>query len=263
MNTTMKVLRYELRDVVRSRALLLYGMFFVGATELLFRFGGGQSRALLSLGSVTLLVVPLISIVLGTMFVYNSREFNELLLSQPVNRRQLFGGLYIGLALPMAAAFLVGVLVPVLIRGIADPATAMIVLTLCIAGVFLTGIFTALAFAIAFRFEDRIRGMGMALLVWILLAVVYDALVLVAANAFHAYPLERPLLALMLLNPVDLARIVLMLNFDVSALMGYTGAVFREFFGGPLGLSVAIAALTLWLAAPIAFGLRVFMRKDF
>ncbi|HUF69418.1 MAG TPA: ABC transporter permease subunit, partial [Longimicrobiales bacterium] len=197
------------------------------------------------------------------MFVYNSREFNELLLSQPVNRRQLFGGLYIGLALPMAAAFLVGVLVPVVIRGIADPATAMIVVTLCVAGVFLTGIFTALAFAIAFRFEDRVRGMGMALLVWILLAVVYDALVLVAANAFHAYPLERPLLALMLLNPVDLARIVLMLNFDVSALMGYTGAVFREFFGGPLGLSVAIAALTLWLAAPIAFGLRVFMRKDF
>lgn len=262
MNTTLKVLKYELRDVARSRAMLLYGAFFLVATELLFRFGGGQSRALLSLASVTLLVVPLISIVLGTMHVYNAREFNELLLSQPVNRGQLFGGLYLGLALPMAAAFLAGVTVPALARR-PDTATAMTLAMLCTAGVFLTGIFTALAFTIALRFEDRVRGMGMALLVWIGLAVVYDALVLLVANAFHAWPLEKPLLALMLLNPVDLGRVVLMLQFDVSALMGYTGAVFRDFFGGALGLAVALVALTAWLAAPLAAGSRVFARKDF
>ncbi len=263
MRKTLKVLKYELRDVVRGRALPLYGVFFLVATELLLRFGGGGSRALLSLASVTLLVVPLISIVLGTMHVYNAREFNELLLSQPVNRRQLFGGLYLGLALPMAIAFLGGVLVPVIARGPYDGATTATIAMLCVAGVFLTGIFTGLAFAIALKFEDRVRGMGLALLTWLVLAVVYDALVLVAANALHAYPLERPLLALMLLNPVDLARVVLMLNFDVSALMGYTGAVFREFFGGGAGLAIALGALSLWLAAPIAAGLRVFVRKDF
>lgn len=263
MNTTLKVLRYELRDVGRSRALLLYGSFFLAATELLFRFGGSSARALLSLSSVTLLVVPLISIVLGTMHVYGAREFNELLLSQPVNRRQLFGGLYLGFAAPMAAAFLAGVLLPVALHGLDDSVRVTTVATLCVAGVFLTGIFTALAFALALKFEDRVRGMGMALLAWITLAVAYDAFVLAAANAFHAYPLEKPLLALMLLNPVDLARVILMLNFDVSALMGYTGAVFQDFFGGPLGSVVALAALSLWLAAPLAGGLRVFVRKDF
>lgn len=263
MMTTLKVFRYELRDVARSRALLLYGVFFLAATELLIRFGGSSARALLSLASVTLLVVPLLCIVLGTMHVYGAREFNELLLSQPVNRRQLFGGLYLGLASPMAGAFLVGVLVPIAIHGLDDSADPGVVAMLCLAGVLLTGIFTALAFAFALRFEDRVRGMGMALLAWIVLAVAWDALVLVFANAFYAWPLEKPLLALMILNPVDLARVILMLNFDVSALMGYTGAVFREFFGGPAGLGVALAALTLWLAAPLAVALRVFVRKDF
>jgi Cu-processing system permease protein len=262
VNTTIKVLKYELRDVVRSRALILYGLFFVAATELLHRFGGSPTRALLSLASVTLLVVPLISIVLGTMYVYNAREFNELLLSQPVTRRQLFGGLYLGHALPMAGAFLAGVLIPVLLRR-PDPAAAVTLIMLGIAGTLLTGIFTALAFAIALRFEDRVRGMGMALLTWIALAVLYDAFVLIVANMFYAYPLERPLLALMLFNPVDLARVVLMLRFDVSALMGYTGAVFSEFFGSALGTGVALAALTLWLAAPLAAAAHVFGQKDF
>jgi len=263
MTTTLKILKYELRDVIRSRSLLLYALFFPAATELLFRFGGSSQRALLSLASVTLLVVPLISVVLGTMHVYNAREFNELLLSQPVNRRQLFGGLYLGLALPMAIAFVVGVTVPALAHGLNGGATVVTVLLLCATGVFLTGIFTAIAFAIALRFEDRVRGMGVALLVWVGLAVVYDALVLAVANEFHAWPLERPLLVLMLLNPVDLARVTLMLNLDVSALMGYTGAVFREFFGGVMGTAVALAALSVWLAAPLFDGLHVFARKDF
>jgi Cu-processing system permease protein len=67
----------------------------------------------------------------------------------------------------------------------------------------------------------------------------------------------------MLLNPVDLARVVLMLNFDVAALMGYTGTVFRSFFGSALGLAVALAALTVWLLVPLSLGLRRFARKDF
>jgi Cu-processing system permease protein len=263
VTTTLKVLRYELRDVARSRALLLYAGFFLGATELLLRFGGDGSRALLSLSSVTLLVVPLISMVLGTMFVYNAREFNELLLSQPVHRRQLFGGLYLGLALPLAGAFLVGTALPFVIRRGAAGAGPAALAMICITGVFLTGIFTAIAFALALRFEDRVRGMGMALLVWAFFAVAYDALVLVAANAFHAWPLETPLLVMMLLNPVDLARVVLLLNFDVSALMGYTGAVFRQFFGSATGLGIALGALSIWLMAPLAVGLRVFVRKDF
>ncbi len=262
MTTTAKVLKYELRDVLRSRAIVLYAAFFLLATELLFRFSSDGAKALLSLANVALFVVPLVTVVLGTMFVYGSREFNELLLSQPVNRRQLFGGLYLGFTLPLATGFVVGVLGPVLVRGV-EPGLLRAVVMLVVTGVFLTGIFSALAFAVALRFEDRVRGMGLALLAWLFLAVVYDALVLAFANAFYAWPLEKPLLVLMLLNPVDLARVVLMLNFDVSALMGYTGVVFREFFGGTAGIAVAMGALSLWLAVPILAGLRVFVRKDF
>jgi hypothetical protein len=45
--------------------------------------------------------------------------------------------------------------------------------------------------------------------------------------------------------------------------MGYTGAVFSGFFGSALGSGVALAALSLWLAAPLAAAAHVFARKDF
>ena len=116
MNTTTKIIRYELRDVLRSRSLIAYALFFLALTETLLRFGAGP-RAALSLMNVVLLLIPLVSIVFGTMYLYHAREFTELLLAQPVRRRQLFAGQFLGLAIPLSAAFLVGLGAPYAFHG--------------------------------------------------------------------------------------------------------------------------------------------------
>ncbi len=264
MSSLPKVLKYELRDVARARAVAVYGLFLLFASEALFRFSGVGPRALLSMVNVVLILVPLVSVVLGTVYVYNSREFNELLLSHPVNRRELFGGLFLGLALPLSAAVLAGILLPAGWHGaFRVPELAVPVAMLAAAGSVLTFIFVALAFVIAVRLEDRVRGLAVALVLWLFFAVLYDAAVLMTVNAFSAYPLEKPILAMMLLNPVDLARVFLLMSFDVSALMGYTGAVFQRFFGSALGSAVAVSALVLWVLAPLTVGARLFAKKDF
>ena len=103
----------------------------------------------------------------------------------------------------------------------------------------------------------------MAIAVWLLLTVVYDGFVLLVLAVFSDYPLERLTLGMMMTNPIDLARIALLLRFDGAALLGYTGAVFLNFFGGGAGLAVAAAALALWVALPVGLAGRVFQRKDF
>jgi len=65
-----------------------------------------------------------------------------------------------------------------------------------------------------------------------------------------------------LANPVDLSRVLLLLQFDLGALAGYTGAVFERFFGALQGSLWAVAALTIWIVGPVAIGLRQFARKD-
>jgi len=258
-----KVVGYQLRDVLRSRTLMAYGAFFLLATEALLRFTGDDARALLSLTSIVLWVVPLVTLVYGTVYLYSAREFTELLLAQPVGRGQLFAGLYLGLALPLALGVVGGVGLPFLVNGVDDPARRASLAALLLVGTALTAIFTAIAFCIALRFEDRLKGLGAAIAVWLAASVLYDGLVLLIVSVFSDYPLERAVLALTLANPIDLARVALLLQFDISALMGYTGAVFQRFFGGALGTTVVTAALMLWIALPAAIGVRSFHRKDF
>jgi Cu-processing system permease protein len=262
MNTILKVLKYQAKDAVRSRWLLAYAIFFMLVTDGLLRFSGDPVRTQLSLVSVVLFLVPLVSIVFGTVYLYNAREFIELLLAQPVNRRQMYGGLYLGLTLPLALAFVAGLGVPFLVRGIEESARGTLG-ALLLSGVVLTCVFSAIATLIAIRCEDRLRGLGTAIGVWMLLTVVYDGFVLFILAVFSSYPLEHATLGLMMANPIDIARVALLLQFDGAAMMGYTGAVFLKFFGGAEGIAIATTALAAWVLLPVMLGMRVFQRRDF
>ena len=261
--TALKVLRYELRDLRRSRWVLGYILLLLVLTDALLRFGGGGPRAVLSLINVALVLAPLVSIVFGTMYLYGSRDFIELLLAQPVGRPALFAGLYAGLALPLALGFLAGVGLPFLWGGAGAGSLAGPLAMLLATGVLLTLVFTALAFLVSLLFEDRAKGLGAAILLWLAATALYDALLVLAATTLTDYPLELPLIGLTVLNPVDLGRVLLLLQFDTAALMGYTGAVFERFFGSGVGVAVAAAALAAWCAVPLLLGLRRFRRKDF
>lgn len=259
---TMQIARYGVRDLVRSRWVLGYTAFFALATFALLRFSDSETKALLSLSNVVLLVVPLANIVFGTMYLYASREFVELLLAQPIRRRELFAGLLLGLVIPVTLAVIAGIGIPLALARVAPETMRIGLLVAGIAAV-LSAVFTTIASAIAYRIEDRVRGLAAAIGIWLFLAIVYDALVLMAAVQFADYPLERPMLIAMFTNPVDLSRLLLLTRFDAAALLGYTGAVFQSFLGGMAGLAIAAGALLIWVVAPAAVGMRRFLRKDF
>lgn len=263
MTTILKIVRYVILDVLRNRWVIAYALFFLAVTDVLLRLGGTGPRALLSLLNVVVLIIPLVTIVFGTIYWHGAREFNELLLSQPVARPTLFHGLFAGLILPLWAAFIIGVTIPVLVQRAADAETLQLLALMLVAGCALTAVFGALAVLIAGLVVDRLKGLGIALGVWLLMTVAYDGLILWVAMTFQDYPLEGAMLALSFANPVDLARVLLVLRFDVSALMGYTGAVMQRILGSPLGMAAAIGGLAAWAIVPGLFALRAFRRKDF
>ena len=263
MSTILKVVRYELQNVIRNKWVIAYALFFLITTELLLRLGGSTPRALLSLLNIVVLFIPLITIVFGTIYWQSSREFTELLLAQPVQRGALFHGLFAGLVLPLSAAFVIGVMLPLVFhRGVTPDSLPMLLLML-LAGVALTAVFGALATLIAGVVEDRLRSLGVALGVWAIMTLAWDGVILWMTIAFADRPLEQPLLVMTFLNPVDLARVLLVLRLDASAMMGYTGAVFDRFLGGWIGTIASVAGLALWALVPGLFALRVFKTKDF
>ena len=134
---------------------------------------------------------------------------------------------------------------------------------LLVTGAFLTMIFTALSFNIALSNENKIKGFGYAVLLWLFLAVIYDGLFLMSLIIFKEYPLDSFSLAATMFNPIDLSRTLILLKLDISALLGYTGAVFKQFFGTNQGLIISILMLILWTVLPIWRLISKSEQKDF
>jgi len=262
MKIITKIMRYELRDLLRSKWLVFYGIFFWISADLLFRFGSSGASVVISLMNIVLIFIPLVTLIFGMIYLYSSREFIELLLTQPVDRKQIFRGMYLGLSLPLCVVFTAGINLPLIYMGI-DPQSQNAFINLNITGIALTFIFTALAFFVSTKFEDKLKGLGIAVLIWLFFIVIYDGIVMLLLFLFAEYPLDNISIAFSLLNPIDLGRIFLLLQLDVSALMGYTGAVFLRFFGSSMGIIISLVAMLIWIFVPVLSGQRTFMKKDF
>jgi Cu-processing system permease protein len=221
------------------------------------------SKAIISLMNITFILTPLIGTIFGVMNFYNSREFIELLLAQPMPRKKIFLGMFLGISLSLSLSLLLGMGLPFVIYRIFISGQVMSLLILLLSGVFLTFIFTALSFYIALVNENRLKGFGMAILVWLFMAFIYDGIFLLSLFLLQEYPLEKFAIAMSLFNPIDLSRILIMLELDISALMGYTGAVFNKFFSNSTGMLISISALLVWTVVPVFLFLKKSFKKDF
>ncbi len=258
-----KILKYSFFDLIRSRWSIVYFLFYFISGMILLYLSNDVSKAIVSLMNITFILTPLIGTIFGIMNYYNSREFIELLLAQPLQRKKLFMGLYLGISLSLSLSLILGMGLPFIFYGIAFSGAIKSLLTLLLSGVFLTFIFTALSFYIALINENRLKGFGMAILFWLFMVFIYDGIFLLLLLFLQSYPIEKFAIILSLLNPVDLSRILIMLELDVSALMGYTGAVFNRFFGTGAGMLISISALLSWTIIPVFLIIRKSDRKDF
>lgn len=252
-----RIIKYVFYDILRTRFMILYTGLLLVSTLALFQIDADASKAVMSMLNIVLMVLPLISIIFTTIHFYNSYEFIELMLAQPINRRVILVGEYLAVAASLSIAFLVGCGIPMLWYYPGQTA-----LTLLYCGTMLTLVFVSLAFLASVLTRDKAKAIGVALLFWFYFSLIYDGLLLWIIYTFSEYPLEKVTLGLILLNPIDLARVIMLLELDISALMGYTGAFYRDFIGSKTGIILSTATLFIWVIVPFFISLRVFSRKD-
>lgn len=264
MSIYLKILRNEFQTLLRAKWVIGYGLIFLLLTDSLFRFAGGGTEVWVSVSNIMLLLIPMISLIYGLLYIYQSRDYLELLLTQPVSRPALFWGLYTGISAPLTVAFLIGSILPLAWHGgFTEGSGSQLFLVLGL-GSLLTFIFVGLGFVMGLWFyDDKIKGFGFSIVTWLFMAVIYDGLIMVIIFLLGDYPLETGIIAVTMLNPMDLARIMILIEFDISALMGYTGAVFNRFFGTAMASVLSASMLSLWLIVPAWTGLRLFSKKDF
>ena len=252
-----RIIKIVLLDILKNKIIVSYALILALLSWGSFMLEDNTAKGLLTILNVILFTVPLVSILFSTIYIYNSSEFIELLLSQPIKRKKIWISLFAGLSIAMFLAFFLGAGIPLLLN-----AYGMAGLMMLLVGSLISIVFVSLAFLSCILTRDKAKGIGLAILFWMYFAILFDALVLFLLFQFAEYPIEEAMVAVTASSPIDLARIQILLHLDQSAMMGYTGAIFKDFFGTVIGLLVSFLLLILWIAVPFLISIRKFDRKD-
>ncbi|HRL70491.1 MAG TPA: ABC transporter permease subunit [Flavobacterium sp.] len=254
MNRIIKII---FLDILKNKIIVAYTLILAILSWSSFGLEDNSAKGLLTILNIILFTVPLVSILFATIYLYNSAEFIELLLSQPIKRKKIWLSLFLGLSLSMVLAFFIGAGIPLLINAPDSVGIMMLII-----GSLITLVFVALAFLSSILTRDKAKGIGIAIMGWLYFALLFDGLILYLLFQLSDYPIEKAMIVVTAFSPIDLARIQILLHLDVSAMMGYTGAIFKDFFGTSVGLLISFLLLCLWVIVPFFISLFKFKNKD-
>jgi len=257
----LKLFLYDLKDLSKVKWLWLYLLILLGGTLLFLYMSEDMGRVAISLLNINLLIVPLVSSLFTITYLYDSREFMRFLLTQPLSRNQVLTAKLLAVSSFLSVIYIIGVALPLMVKAIRSD-TIHLLSFLTLSGILLSIVFTSLSFLSGVLFRDRVKGVGFIVSLWLYMAIFHDGVILTVVYVFKDYPLEKVVLALTLLNPVDLSRLLVIINLDIAALMGISEAVFKKFFGSHLGITLSILAMLVWAFFPSFLAVSLFRRKD-
>ncbi|MCS7235526.1 MAG: ABC transporter permease [Armatimonadota bacterium] len=237
-----------------AAALALTGLRVVGLSSF--------DRAAAALAHLSMLFVPLMGLVLGSLWIAGDRETGALdfLLAQPVHRWALYTGRYLGLAGVVVGATWAGYgAAGVVLAWGAGTEHLPSFLWLVFLSTLLALASLSLGLAISATSPNRGRALGAALLTWLGLTVLTDLGVLASAVALRLPP--AVLLALACANPTSAFRIAgLAVVTRSPELLGPAGLVATDRLGA-VGTALALCAVLLaWAVGGLAVGVLRFRR---
>src|SRR4051812_42508014 len=169
----LKISKYVLYDIIRNKVMIAYTLFLFIVSMSLFQMEENSSKAILSLLNIVLIVVPLVSLVFSTIHWYNSYEFIELMLTQPISRKKVLLNEYAGISASLTSAIIIGLGIPVLIYNFDATGISLVLI-----GCLLSLVFTSISFWAAMKSRDKSKGIGIVLLLWFYFTHIFDGLIL-------------------------------------------------------------------------------------
>jgi Cu-processing system permease protein len=263
------LLRKEMRDALKNRWLQGYAVL-LGSLGLVAAWTASRGAAGLGLqmfGRTTatltnfcILLSPLIALTMGASAVAGERDRGTLdhLLAQPLDRRDVFLGKYAGLLASLAIATAAGFFpAGALIAASAGPRALLHYLVFPLVAVLLAAAMLALGMLLSVSSRSGVQAQGRAISLWFAFVLLYDLLLM--GTLMSANLDEGVLVALLLANPVDAARILVVLVLEPDLyLLGPAGALLLGELTRAGTALLLVGSLAAWTIVPVAWGLRRF-----
>jgi Cu-processing system permease protein len=258
------IAKREFLDAVRNRWLFFFAVLFI-ILDLTVSYSGIVSggdntflKPAVSLLNLVLILVPLIALIMGANSFTGAKESWELLLIQPISRKEAILGKYIGLGTVITATILLGFgfagVVLILNIGYSGISRFLFLIFL---SVLLSLIFLSIASLTSVVLGEKARSIGISFILWFWFVVIYDFFFIGLTLA-----LREVIIVLLFLNPADLVRTVLLVSIGNAALVGPAGAVLNKTFGTSTGIILSLTVLLVWFLIPLVVAIYIFERKD-
>lgn len=264
----------EIREGLRNRwvlattllmAALALTLTFVGSAPTGTVGAGALDVVIVSLSSLSVFLVPLIALLISHDAVVGESERGTmlLLLSYPLSRWQVIVGKFAGHLAILAFATLVGYGAAAAVlaaTGRLDGAESWPAFAALIgSSVLLGAVFVAIGYLVSALAGERGTAGGVAIGVWLVFVLIYDMALLGLLVADQGRTVTAGMLnVLLLLNPTDTYRLV-NLGGSAGAVSGMGGVAGHA----TLAPTALLAALSVWVAAPLAAAMLVFSRREF
>lgn len=250
--------RLELAEALRSRWIVFTGIVYALVFALFVWLGlrestvlgfTGLSRVVLNAANAIVLAVPLVALVATSQTIVRARQsgFFELMLSQPIRRRDWFFGIVASRFVVVVGPLVALLLVTLLANAFAaddDAALAPIVARTLAVTASLAWAFIGLGFWGSAHARTPERATVLALAAWVTASALHDFALIGALLRFKLDPAAVFLLAAA--NPVEAARIALLSSVDPElSVLGPVGF----WIANRLGPQLALAAGVGWPAA--------------
>ncbi|WP_130471165.1 ABC transporter permease subunit [Candidatus Magnetaquicoccus inordinatus] len=272
---TIAIIAYkEIRDALRNRwiisatlllAALAFGLAFVGSAPSGTLGAKPLAVIVVSLASLTIFLLPLISLMLAYDALVGEVERGTLLLllTYPLNKTQLLLGKFIGHWLVLLLATWVGYGAAGLAvgwsAGGADAQSWRAFALLLGSSGLLGASFIAMAYLVSSMVRERGAAAGLAIAIWLLFVVLYDMGLLGVLIATRGQIHEQIFPWFLLGNPADIFRLLNLTAFEqvrtFAGLAGLSGQI-------PFTPWQLLVALLLWIVVPLTAAIIQFRRRE-
>jgi Cu-processing system permease protein len=270
-NNVITITLKELQDARRNRWYLIYVLVFTGLSLALAWLGmtglgdyglAGFGRTAASIINIVLLVVPLMGLTLGAISLAGERESSTLqyLLAQPVSQFEVLLGKYLGLAIALFSALVLGFGISgVLIVVQGGSAEINLYLLMVLLAFMLALVSLSLGFLISSLVRKGSTAISIALFIWLLLLIFGDLGVMGTSMVLKLG--VGQLFTLTLLNPMQIFKIAAILNIRGSLeVLGPAGIYALRTYGSQL-MPGLIGVLLAWTLLPMTIAYYAFRRS--
>jgi len=262
-NNVLTITQKELQDARRNRWYLIYVIVFAGLSLALAWLGmtglgdyglAGFGRTAASIINIVLLIVPLMGLTLGAISLAGERERSTLLylLAQPVTQLEVLLGKYLGLAIALFSALVLGFGISgILIAVQGGSAEINLYLLMVLLAFMLALVSLSIGFLISSLVRKGSTAISIALFVWLLLLIFGDLGIMGTSMVLKLG--VGQLFTLTLLNPMQIFKIAAILNIRGSLeVLGPAGIYALRTYGAQL-MPGLIAVLLAWTLVPMTF----------